>query len=335
MTNPYALPGPRNLITDVAGLKVGNAHDDTLRSGVTVLTADAPFVASVDVRGGAPGTRETDFLSPNATVAAIDAIALSGGSAYGLSAADGVMAALAAKGRGFTIGTVRVPLVSSAIIFDLLNGGNKLWGAVSPYPALGAAAVGQAADQFALGNTGAGLGATTATLKGGLGSASCVFRGITVGALVVVNAVGSATIGVGPHFWAAPFEVGDEFGRLGLPHPFPADAAQPRLKGSAGQNTTIAIVATDAALDKAALQRLAIMAQDGLARALYPVHTPLDGDVVFAVSTGQIALADLTAGMTQLGIAAANTLSRAVARGVYEAASLPDTAPPAWRDLFA
>jgi L-aminopeptidase/D-esterase-like protein len=215
-------PGPRNLITDVAGLRVGNAEDDALKSGVTVLTADAPFTAAVHVMGGAPGTRETDLLAPENTVEAVDALVLSGGSALGLAAASGVADALRAAGRGFDVGGQKVPIVPAAILFDLLNGGDKDW-AENPYPALGRTALAQASETFALGTKGAGTGCTTADLKGGLGSASAVLpSGHTVAALVAVNALGSAVAGGGPAFWAAPFEMADEFGGLGpLRRPIP------------------------------------------------------------------------------------------------------------------
>jgi L-aminopeptidase/D-esterase-like protein len=328
----------RNLITDVAGLKVGNADDAKVKSGVTVLVCDEPAVASVDVMGGAPGTRDTDLLAPEQTVDRIDAVVLSGGSAFGLDAAGGVMAALAAAGRGFAIGPARVPIVPSAILFDLLNGGAKDWGDEPPYRRLGREAASAASTDFAIGSAGAGAGATTAALKGGLGSASLRLRnGATIGALVAVNAVGNAIIGDGPHFWAAPFELGGEFGGLGLPSPFPADGTAPRLKGASaeGANTTIGIVATDMALTKAEAKRLAVMAHDGFARALYPSHTPFDGDCIFAVSTGRIPLADPSADMVTLGIAAANTMARAIARGVFEATAAPGDLLPTWRDRFA
>lgn len=328
-------PGPRNLITDVAGLAVGHADDARLRSGVTAIVGEAPVRAGVDVRGGGPGTRETDVMAHGATVAAIDALVLAGGSAFGLGAADGVLAWLKAKGRGFAVGPVRVPIVPAAILFDLLNGGDKDWGTVSPYPALGEKAAAAAASDFALGSHGAGLGATTARLKGGIGSASALYGDdTTVGALVAVNAAGDVTLGESGHFWAAPFEIGAEFGGRGLPSPLPADAAVPRLKGGARQNTTLAVVATDADLDANQLKRLAVMAQDGLARAIYPVHTPLDGDIVFALSTGRKPLSDPVADLARIGTLAANTLSRAVARGIHEATAFADGGPPAWQDVF-
>lgn len=322
----------RNLITDVAGILVGQADDARLASGVTAIVFEEPAVAAVDVRGGAPGTRETDLLEPHRTVERIDAVALSGGSAFGLDAGSGVQALLRERGRGFAVGDVRVPIVSGAVLFDLLNGGDKNWGRFSPYGELGYAAASAAEHTFALGTAGAGFGATTVNLKGGLGSASAVTRdGHTVGALVAVNACGSVNVGRGPHFWAAPFEVDGEFGGLGFPMTVPPTALTPIAKGRPGENTTIAIVATDAALTRAQTKELAIIAQDGLARAIYPAHTTLDGDTVFAASTGRRPLADVVNEVAELGTIAANVLARAIARGVFEAAALPG-GPPSWRD---
>ncbi|MBN8632120.1 MAG: P1 family peptidase [Rhodobacterales bacterium] len=325
-------PGPLNLITDVPGLRVGNAHDPHLRSGTTVLTADRPFVAAVHVMGGSPGTRETDLLAPDRMVQEIDAIFLSGGSAFGLDAGQGVMAGLRAAGRGFAVGPVRVPIVPGAIVFDLLNGGDKDWGE-SPYPALGRRAFDAAAQAFALGSSGAGFGAMTGFLKGGLGSASCVLpSGLTVGALVVVNALGQATVGETPHFWAAPWEEGAEFGGLGPAPMAPQDAPLPRKR--LGEATTIAIVATDATLTKPQAQRMAVAAHDGMARALVPAHTPLDGDLVFSVATGGKALTDPLTDPFQLGHAAATCLARAIARAVYLARSEPGDLQPSWHSRF-
>lgn len=351
-------PGRRNLISDVEGLRVGNAADAALRSGVTVVLPDQPAVASIDVRGGGPGTRESDPLAPAATVREIHGLVLSGGSAFGLSAASGVQNWLLQHGIGYRVGppagAAVVPIVPQAILFDLLNGGDKDWGERAPYEALARAACDAAGKDFELGTAGAGYGATTANLKGGLGSASLVTaEGYTLGALVAVNALGQVTIGGGAHFWAAPFECGSEYGALGLPKPWPNDATDIRLKGAPGsnaisdaadgaattcselpQNTTIAIIATDAMLSKAQCQRLAVMAQTGLARAIYPVHCPLDGDVVFALSTGRKALADDPASLGRLGALAANSIARAIARGIHEASSLPGSTPPSWRERF-
>lgn len=336
----------RSLITDIPGLRVGHASDLRIASGVTAILFDAPVVASVDVRGGGPGTRETDLLDPERTVERIDALVLSGGSAFGLDAAAGVTAWLTRAGRGFPVGPMRVPIVPGAILFDLLNGGDKDWGRYPPYRELGFAAAEAAAEDFSLGSVGAGTGARTGNLKGGIGSASARVpgTGCRVGALAAVNAFGRATIGEGPHFWAAPFEVGAEFGGLGFPAAMPEHALDFPARTLPGAATTLAVVATDALLTKAQCRRLAVAAQDGLARALVPAHTPLDGDLVFAVATGAVPLADPVADLARLGDAAARALARAVATGVYSAAGLPGLAPaaplsatglpPAWRDVF-
>ncbi|WP_333814149.1 P1 family peptidase [Tabrizicola sp.] len=325
-------PGPLNLITDIPGLRVGNAEDAALRSGVTVLTADRPFVAAVHVMGGSPGTRETDLLAPDRMVQEVDAIFLAGGSAFGLDAGQGVMQGLREAGRGFAVGPVSVPIVPGAIVFDLLNGGDKGW-TESPYPALGRQAFDVAARDFTLGTAGAGFGAMTSTLKGGLGSASCVLpSGLTVGALVVVNALGQATVGETPHFWAAPWEEGTEFGGLGPAPMTPQDAPLPRKR--LGEATTIAIVATDATLTKAQAHRMAVAAHDGMARALVPSHTPLDGDLVFSVATGGKPVADPLTDPFQLGHAAAICLARAIARAVWLARSQPGDLQPSWQSRF-
>jgi L-aminopeptidase/D-esterase-like protein len=325
-----------NLITDVAGVRVGNAEDARLASGVTVITFDEQAVASVDVRGGAPGTRETDLLDAHRTVAKIDAVVLSGGSAFGLDASAGVQAWLREQGRGFAIGDICIPIVCGATLFDMLNGGDKNWGKFPPYRDLGYAAANAAALDFNLGTAGAGFGATTVNLKGGLGSASVQTReGHTVGAIVAVNACGSVTLGNSRHFWAAPFEQDGEFGGCGLPATVPSDALVPRAKGRPGENTTIALVATDAMLDKAQTHQVAIMAQDGLTRAIYPVHTTLDGDTVFAAATGRRPLKTPVSEVSEIGAVAANALSRAVARAVFEAKSLDSLKTlQSWRERF-
>src|SRR3954468_10261726 len=282
----------RNLITDVAGVRVGHAGGAKLGSGVTAVVFDEPAAASVDLRGGGPGTRESALLDPAQTVEGIDAIVLSGGSAFGLDAASGVQAFLREQGRGFAVREARVPIVPGAILFDLLSGGDKNWGRYPPYREFGYEAAKSAGADVALGSVGAGLGATTVDLKGGIGSASAVTRsGLSVSALAAANAAGAVTIGDTPHFWAAPFEQNKEFGGRGWPASFPPDALNFRSKGAPGANTTLAVVATDAKLTKAQCKRLAVMAQTGLARAIYPVHTPLDGDVVFAAALGDKPLA--------------------------------------------
>ena len=325
----------RNLITDVAGVRVGHAHDARLGSGVTAIIFDEPAVGGVDVRGGGPGTRETTLLDPAQTISGIDAVVLSGGSAFGLDAASGVQAFLREQGRGFAVRGARIPIVPGAILFDLLNGGDKAWGRYPPYRELGYDAAGNASRDFALGSVGAGHGANTVNLKGGIGSASAGIDGVTVGALAAVNASGSVTIGDGRYFWAAPFEQDKEFGGCGLPSAIPADALEPRIKGGAGANTTLVVVATDAVLTKAQANRLAVMAQTGLARAIYPVHTPLDGDVLFTAATGMKPLSDPLRALAQLGAVAANVTARAIARGVYEATALPFAdGLPSWNSKF-
>ncbi|HEY6861052.1 MAG TPA: P1 family peptidase [Pseudolabrys sp.] len=326
----------RNLITDVPGLRVGHAGDARLGSGATAIVFDAAVVASVDVRGGGPGTRETALLDPAQTVEGIDAIVLSGGSAFGLDAASGVQAWLREQGRGFRVRDARVPIVPSAILFDLLSGGDKTWGRYPPYRELGYEAARTASGDFALGSIGAGLGATTVNLKGGIGSASAQTRGgLTVGAIAAANAAGSMTIGNSAHFWAAPFEQAKEFGGRGWPASIPGDALTFRSKGAPGENTTLAVVATDAKLTKAQAKRLAVMAQSGLSRAIYPVHTPLDGDVIFAAGMGAKPLPDPVFSLSELGMVAANVLARAIARGIYEATTLPFSgALPSWHDRF-
>lgn len=339
------MPPLRNLITDIAGLRVGNAHDDAVMSGVSVLLPLRPVTAAVDVRGGGPGTRDTDALGLAGVVDEVHSLVLSGGSAFGLDAAGGVQGWLAARGIGFAVREARVPIVPQAILFDLLNGGDKAWGANPPYARLARQACDGAAIAFALGSAGAGFGATTVNLRGGLGSTSAVVEGdVLVGALVAVNPVGSVTLGDGPQFWAAPFEHDGEFGGLGWPTLDFNDATLLRLKGEpalreAGfeaQNTTIAIVATNARLSKVECHRLAVMAQAGMARAVYPIHSPLDGDTVFAISTGDAPRPASHAAMAHLGGQAANCLSRAIARAVYEAEPAPPgwTGPPAYRTRF-
>ena len=326
----------RNLITDVPGVLVGHAADLKLGSGATAVVFEAPAVASADVRGGGTGTRELDLLDPAATVERVDAFALSGGSAFGLETGAGVAAYLAEQGRGFAVRTARIPIVPGAILFDLLNGGDKAWGRYPPYRELGYEAAKSAATDFVLGSVGAGAGASTQNLQGGVGSASArTENGAIVGALAAVNTAGRVTIGDSHHFWAAPYEQGAEFGGHGWPAKFPADAHIPHLKGRIRENTTLAVIATDAALTKPQAKRLAVMASAGLARAIYPVFSPLDGDIVFAAATGKRELADAVHGLAELGAAAANALARAIARAVFEAKTHAFAgAPPSWKDRF-
>ncbi len=330
----------RNLITDVAGLRVGNAHDAALGSGVTAILFDQPAVASYAVNGGAPGTRDTDLLEPDKVVPGINGLVLSGGSAFGLDAASGVQAYLREQGIGFAVGSALVPLVPQAITFDLLNGGNKEWARYPPYRELGYAAAEAAGSDFALGTAGGGYGATTVDLKGGLGSASAVTgAGHLVGSLVIVNALGSVLIGEGPHFWAGAYEEGEEFGGLGLP-PRITPAMRKldwkgRMRAPPPIATTIALVATDAVLTKAQAKRLAVVSHDGLAKGLRFAHALYDGDTVFAAATGRKPLGDEAADFIEIGAVAADCLARAIARGVYEATALPfKDAQPAWKDRF-
>ncbi|QPM91225.1 P1 family peptidase [Pseudooceanicola algae] len=332
-------PGPRNAITDVAGLMVGQASDARVKSGVTVLSADAPFTAAVHVMGGAPGTRETDLLASDKTVQKVDALVLSGGSAYGLDAAGGVTDALRAAGRGYRAGPVRVPIVPAAILFDLLNGGDKDW-ITNPYKALGQTAYEALGETVEIGSVGAGTGAFTAGLKGGLGTASVTLpSGHVVGALVAVNALGTATVGAGPHFWAAPWELGTEFGGRGVAQDFP-EPHEPLTKMTMLErmalrgNTTIGIVATDADLSQAQCTRLATAAHDGFARALVPSHTPADGDLIFAAATGAKPLRDAEADALILCHAAATVMARAISRGVHAARPAAEDPFPCWQDRF-
>jgi D-aminopeptidase len=324
----------RNLITDVPGLRAGNAHDSRGFTGVTVIVPDNPAVAAVDLRGGGPGTRETDAAGLQGSVEHVHAVVLSGGSAFGLSAASGVQRELAAAGIGFSVGAAVVPIVPQAVLFDLLNGGDK---SEVDYDGLGAAAYRAAGKDFALGSAGAGYGATTATLRGGLGSASETLPdGTVVGALVAVNAAGSVTLGDTRHFWAAPFELENEFGGAGWPVQVKPGHLALELKGALKASTTLGVIATDATLTRPQAHRLAVMAHAGLARAVYPIHTPLDGDAVFALATGKVPLRDGAAGLTRLGSAAANVMARAIARGVYAAAACPAgwQGPVAYRSRF-
>ncbi len=338
-------PGATNSILDIAGLRVGNAQNETLKSGVTALISDVENVTSVHVMGGAPGTRESDLLQPENTVQSVDALVLSGGSAFGLDAASGVQSVLRDQGRGFQVGDQRIPIVPCAILFDLINGGNKDWDDRSPYFDLGReAATNASRDTIHLGTTGAGTGALVGGplpgLKGGLGTASTVLdNGVTIAALVAVNALGAPTVGEDAHFWAAPFEFDNEFGGLG-PSPAPcAQARQLRIKfrdqSSAGANTTIGIIATDAVLTKAEAKRLAIAAHDGFARALWPAHTPLDGDLIFALATGGSGETLTLDGSINMSATAASTMSRAIARAIFHASEAPNDLFPTWAKAFA
>ncbi|HEY8949966.1 MAG TPA: P1 family peptidase [Rhizomicrobium sp.] len=335
-------PGPRNLITDVPGLQVGQSEDSKVRTGVTVILPDGRATCAADVRGGGPGTRETDALNSWNLVHSVDAVVLSGGSVYGLASADGVVSWLGAKGRGFAMlpspGVPVSPVVPGAILYDLANHGNKNWGTKPPYRDLGIEAIEHAGLDFKLGTAGAGYGAESGGIKGGLGSASYVSQdGMTVGALVAVNSLGSAVVPGTKNFWAGALEIGNEFGGLGASNARIATEDWGLIKPDPGprKNTTIACIATDVELDIDQMKRVTMMAQDGLARALRPIHSPFDGDVVFGLSTAKRKMTGPMAEFTvaRLGAMAADTLARAVARGVYEATLPPGATGKTWHTL--
>jgi L-aminopeptidase/D-esterase-like protein len=335
-----ARPGTRNRITDVPGLAVGNAEDFAALTGVTVIVPQTSAVAAVDVRGGAPGTRETDALAPENLVDAVDAIVLAGGSVYGLDAAGAVVAALGAQGRGYRLAnsTLVAPVVPAAILFDLANGGDKAWGAEPPYRRLGREALAAAGADFALGNAGAGLGAKAGAYKGGLGSASIVTAdGLIVGALVAANPFGSPVMPGTQTLWAWPFELDGELGGQRPPQDYRAVADWPADTKNAAlgrANTTIGVVATNARLTPAEAKRVAIMAQDGYARACRPIHTAVDGDVLFALATGAWDAPEAPRALfvSRIGMLAADCAARALARGVYEAQAIGGIV--AYRDLI-
>lgn len=332
-------------ITDVAGIRVGHHHriddDATLGSGwaagSTVVLAPPGTVGAVDCRGGAPGSRETDLLDPANSVRHVDAVVLTGGSAYGLAAADGVMTFLEEQGRGVAMDGGVVPIVPAAVIFDLPVGG---WGC-RPTAQFGYAAAARAGDTVVTGCVGAGAGARAGVLKGGLGTASIQLPdlGVTVGAIVAVNSGGNVVDPQTGLPWMA-----DLITRFGLTAP-PADqiAEFARLDAESGPlNTTIAVVATDALLSPAGCRRLAVAAQDGLAHTIRPAHTPVDGDTVFALATGAVAvppsdktpaaMSPETGPLTALGAAAADCLARAVLVGVLAAESVAGI--PTYRGLL-
>ncbi|HWX34509.1 MAG TPA: P1 family peptidase [Steroidobacteraceae bacterium] len=323
-------PAPKNLITDIAGLSVGHASDDHVRSGVTTLLFGAAWPAGVDVRGGGPGGRETDVLSPENLVGRAHAVVLAGGSVFGLAAADGVTAALSMQGIGLQLrpGSPRIPIVPSAVLYDLGNGGDKNWGLAPPYRDLGVRSLKAAGADFALGSVGAGRGAMAGLIKGGIGSASLdLGNGLIVGALAAVNSVGSALMPDGKTYWAWPFELDGEFGGGGPPESMDVSDPAPdesRLRAlgrlQAGANTTLGVVACNADLTTAECKRVAMMAQDGIARAVRPAHTPFDGDTIFAVASGALELGatqQRAAHIGRIGSAAADCMARAIARAAH------------------
>jgi L-aminopeptidase/D-esterase-like protein len=332
-------PAPKNLITDIAELTVGHATDEVVRSGVTVLLLGAAWPAGVDVRGGGPGTREIDALSPENLVGRAHAVVLAGGSVFGLAAADGVTAALSAQGVGlqWRPGAPRIPIVPSAVLHDLGNGGDKSWGLAPPYRDLGFRALNSAGADFALGSVGAGRGAKAGLSKGGIGSVSVdLGEGLIVGALAALNSVGSPLMPDGKTYWAWPFELAQEFGGGGPPRqamdvsdPAPDESrllALGRLQ--TGANTTLGVVACNSDLTTVECRRVAMMAQDGIARAVRPAHTPFDGDTVFAVASGALPFqwsgnVERSAHVARIGSAAADCLARAIARSVYVSTHQP------------
>lgn len=325
--------GPKNLLTDIPGITVGQADDTKIATGVTVALFDPDAVASVAITGGAPAGRDQECLSPDMQLERVQGLVFSGGSGFGLDAATGVQAFLRENGRGVAFGRTVIPIAPQAICFDLMNGGDKDWGRFPPYRDLAYAACQSASVDFSLGTVGAGYGATTADLKGGLGSASVVTSsGATVAALVVVNAIGSAAIGGGPHFWAAPWEIGDEFGGLGMPA---KPSTRLRWKGDGQTATTIGMVATDATLTKVQARRLAIAASGGLSKGLRLAHAIFDGDTVFGVSTAKRPMGDPAREFIEICALASDCLARAIARGVHAATALPYAGTvPAWKDRF-
>jgi len=314
----------KNTILDVGGLRIGQAHDTKVKTGVTVILPDSPATCAVDVRGGGPGTRETDTLNDGGLIEQIHAICLSGGSVYGLAAADGVCAWLGQQRIGYAPGPAPIPvspIVPSAILFDNANGGDKEWGIEPPFRRLAIEACETASSTLTLGTAGAGFGATAGLYPGGLGSASEIVDGVAIGAIIAANPVGSPYMPGTQCPWAWPYEMNNEFGGKRPPEDYTYQEAKDTklafLK-SAGQSTVIGAIAVNAALTQKQLKRLAIMAQDGIAMAVQPSHTPLDGDTIFALSTGDKSCESSVA-LAELGAAAARCVARALMRGVYEA----------------
>ena len=319
-------PGPLNLITDVEGLSVGHATDEAAQTGVTVVRLPGGWTAAADVRGGGPGERDISVLGLENLVGRAHAFVLSGGSVFGLAAADGATVALAQAGEGLAMGAHVVPITPAAILYDLDGGGDKAWGLEPPYRRLGLEATAAAGRDFALGRVGAGRGARAGSRPGGLGSASVQLDdGLVVGALAAVNPLGSVYMADGVTPWAWPFEMDGEFGGM-RPERFAADPEplpefsrlQARLRPAA--NTTLGVIAVSAELTGAECKRIAIMAHDGMARAIRPAHTPFDGDIVFVAAQGSATLGpSRQLEIARIGSAAADALARAIARGAWEA----------------
>ncbi len=325
------LPGPGNCLTDVPGVSIGNAENTHIRTGVTVIGFDKAMRCAVDVRGGGPATRETNAVGADATLGIAHAISLSGGSVFGLAAADEITAVLSSQEIGVTLvrGVPTVPIIPAASLYDLSNGGDKDWGEMPPYRALAREALSSLSRDMSIGSFGAGYGALAGSFLGGLGSSSLdMGDNSVVASLIAVNSIGSAVMPGGDCFWSWPFEFKEEFGglkptsRIAAHEPLPEE-----IKGgiSPGQATCIGVVASSIPLDRASLMRVAIMAHDGLARAIRPSHAPFDGDTIFAVCPDEAPKATPNDVM-RIGSAAADCIARAVARGVWAATASTETA---------
>ncbi len=346
-------PGNKNLITDIPGIQVGHAEDNKIGTGVTVITGDKPFSAAVDVRGGGPGTRETDMLSLENSIGRADAIVLSGGSAYGLDACSEVQDLLRQENKGYKVGKAIIPLVPGAVIFDLNINDNphvNIIGELSPWRRLANKAYKSANTDFLLGSFGAGCGATTATLKGGQGSTSWTQtfsngEEYTIGAIVVNNAVGNPLLNEGPHFLSANLEFGNEFGGYGVSNDLydnilrakrlPSSIGQKDIFNDISSNTVVGVVATNAPLTRSNLKRLAIMAHDGIARSLNPSHTPMDGDTIFSITTTEDIKEQIleNVDILALGARASDCVARACNRAIYEAEAIGNS-KPGWKKFF-
>ena len=349
----YSGPGKKNLITDILGIQVGHAEDNKIGTGVTVITGESHFTAAVDVRGGGPGTRETDMLNLENSIGRADAIVLSGGSAFGLDACAEVQDLLRQDNKGYKLGKAIVPLVPGAVIFDLNINDNphiNIIGKQSPWRKLANIAYKSANTDFLLGSFGAGCGATTATLKGGQGSSSWLQtfsngEKYIVGAIVVNNAVGNPLLNDGPHFLSAYLEFGDEFGGHGVSNDLydnvlrakrlPSSNSKKEIFDNIPSNTVIGVVATNAPLTRANLKRLAIMAHDGIARSLCPAHTPMDGDTIFSISTCKNINEQVldNVDILALGARGSDCVARACNRAVYEALKIGNS-KPGWKKKF-
>ena len=294
--------------SDVPGLAIGHAHDLHINTGVTVIVPFAPMVMAVDVRGGGPGTRETDALDPSTLVDRVHGLALAGGSVYGLAAADELVLALAAAGHGLDIGPglPRVPVVPAAILFDLANGGTKDWGAEPPYRRLARDAFAALGTGDASGRIGAGHGARAGSRPGGIGSVSATLSsGHRIGALIAVNSFGEVYAGAPPE------------GAVAMPKRRGLD---PLADSAGSRNTSIGAIATNAPLTRAQARRVAMMAHDGLARCIRPIHCPFDGDSLFVISTAtDTGMGSDATAITEIGTIAADLVARAVRRAVFGA----------------